>query len=149
MTLILGVDPGPEMSAMVVISTNPREIDWHEWKANGSMKTECQGVAGDCGIQGVVEKPQPRGTRAGRAMFATVRWAGIFEAALGNALTPLEIGQILTTDSPGTREDAFFGVAHWFRVILPEQIPRWRMLNPHERDALRVAVAWAVKGGAK
>ncbi len=142
--LILGIDPGADKSALCVIDTDSRIIGGHDYLPSEAVEFMLRHYPG-----GVVEKPRLRGWKAGKSMGETIRWAGIFEAHIGNALTPLEIGQILTGDSPGTREDAFFGVARWFGVLQPEQIPGWESLNRHEKDATRVAVAWAIKEGGK
>ena len=145
--MFIGLDPGSTKSGYVVM--NGAAILEHGWVENEWLIGHIQ-VHRGCGV---VERPTLRGGKAGTTMGDTIYWAGRFREVLGHDMTTGQIIAALTSDAHGSREDVGFAIARYFgKTQMRELTGKGGILRGwtgHEIDALRVGIAFTLKGGGK
>jgi len=75
--LILGIDPGPEESALVWIRGERIE------RVENASNHDVARIVKECGETVAIEDFQPYGVRLGHESMATIKWVGIFAYLAG------------------------------------------------------------------
>ena len=161
MAILLGLDPGPEQSALVLLTWGPTG-DWQvrrrATEPNPALLTRLAGYAEDGGTL-VVERVRSYGRPVGAAVFETVFWSGRFCQCWGERGLPwdrmafsevaLHFCATARVKESAIRQvllDRFGGERRLSHGTKRQPGPLYGVTG-HAWSALAVAVAWADQRG--